>query len=147
MVVTRIVPFSSFTATLYVRHTARISGISGGWITSHGLSLQAARSVLERFPMIRLTGPADYSRLTKLPSVEATIEAGKSSQQAPASFQRVGRNYEIVIDTSSLRLPPEDQVYIRLDFDPFFVPVSKETGNDVRELVVKTPTLIQLFRQ
>ena len=41
MIVARIVPFSSFTATLYLRPTAKISGISGGWITSHGLSLEA----------------------------------------------------------------------------------------------------------
>ena len=67
MIVARIVPFSEFTATLYVRPTARISGISGGWITSHGLSIEATRSALERFPMIRLTGPADYSRLHEDP--------------------------------------------------------------------------------
>ena len=128
MTVARIVPFSSFTATLYIRPTARISGISGGWITAHGLSLEATRSVLERFPIIRITGPADYSHLLKIPVVEATIDAGKSSQTAHTSFQRVGSNYEIVIDTSSLRFPPPDHVYIRLNFDSFFVPNTKETG-------------------
>ena len=147
MTVARIVPFSSFTATLYIRPTARISGISGGWITAHGLSLEATRSVLERFPIIRITGPADYSHLLKIPVVEATIDAGKSSQTAHTSFQRVGSNYEIVIDTSSLRFPPPDHVYIRLNFDSFFVPNTKETGSETRELVVKAPALVQLLRQ
>jgi hypothetical protein len=147
MLVARIVPFSTFIATLYVRPTARISGISDGWITSHGFSLEATRSALERFPMIRLAGPADNSRLLKIPAMEATIDADKSSQAAPASFQRVGSDYEIVIDTSSLRLPPTDHVHIRLNFDSFFVPNTQETGNETRELVVKAPTLVQLFRQ
>jgi len=146
MVLIRSIPFSSFSATLYVRPTARISGTSGGWITSHGLSLQATRSTLERFPKIRLTGPADYARLTKLPSVQATIEPGERTQRVPATFQRVGSDYEIVIDTSSLQLPPDDQVYLRLDFDSFFVPERKKPTTEVRELVVKTPTLVQLFR-
>jgi hypothetical protein len=146
MVVARIIPFSDFTATLYVRPTARISGFSGGWITSHGLSIEATRSALERFPMVRLTGPADYSRLIKIPAVEATIGTDKNSQTAPASFRRVGSDYEIVIDTSSLRLPETDLAYIRLNFDSFFVPKTKESGNDTRELVVKAPVLVQLFR-
>ena len=58
MIVARIVPFSNFTATLYLRPTARISGISGGWITSHGLSLEAARSVLERLPNYPASRPS-----------------------------------------------------------------------------------------
>jgi hypothetical protein len=147
MIVARIVPFSNFTATLYLRPTAKISGISGGWITAHGLSLEATRSVLERFPIIRITGSADYSHLLKIPVVEATIDAGKSSQTADASFQRVGSNYEIAIDASSMQFAPTDHVYIRLNFDSFFVPNTKETGSEVRELVVKEPVLVRLSRQ
>jgi hypothetical protein len=147
MTVARIVPLSSFTATLYIRPTARISGISGGWITAYELSLEATRSVLERFPIIRITGPADYSRLLKIPGVAATIDAGKSSQKAPASFRRVGSDYEIVINASSLQFTPTDHVYIQLYFDSFFVPKTKETGNEVQELVVKEPILVQLSRQ
>jgi hypothetical protein len=146
MIVARIAPFSSFTATLYIRPTARISGIWGGWITSHGLSLEAAKTALERFPIIRLTGSAAYSRLPKIPTVDATIDADMISQTAPTSFQLVGSDYEIVIDTSSLRFPPADHIYIRLNFDSFFVSNTKETGNERRDLVVKAPVLVQLLR-
>jgi hypothetical protein len=147
MIVARVVTFSNFTATLYVRPTARISGISSGWITSRGLSVEATRSALERFPMIRLTGPADFSRLVEIPAVEATIDGDKRSQTVPVSFQRVGSGYEIVIDTSSLRFPPTDHVDIRLNFNSFFVPNTKEADDDTRKLVVKAPVLVQLFRQ
>ncbi len=147
MIIARVVPFSNFSATLYVRPTARIAGISGGWITSHGSSVEATKSALERFPIIRLSGPADFSRLVQIPAVKATVDGDEWSQTAPASFQRVGSGYEIVIDTSSLRFPPTDQVDIRLNFSSFFVPNTKETGEDAKELVVKAPTLVQLFRQ
>ena len=96
--------------------------------------------------MVRLAGPADYSRLIKIPAVKATIGTDQNSQTAPASFRRVGSDYEIVIDTSSLRLPETDLAYIRLTFDSFFAPKTKEPGNDTRELVVKAPVVVQLFR-
>jgi hypothetical protein len=146
MIVARIVPFSTFTATVYVRPTAAISGISGGWIPSHGLLIEASRAVLQRFPMIQLAGSADYSRLLKIPSVEATIETDEKSQTAPASFQRVDNGYEILVNASSIRLPPTELVDIRLDFDSFFVPKMRGTGSDRRELVAKAPDLVQLFR-
>jgi hypothetical protein len=147
MIVARTVHFSDFTATLYVRPTAKILGLSGGWISSHGLSIAAATSVLERFPMIRLSGPADYKSLLKMPSVEATIVEEGSSQIAPATFQRVGNNYEIVIDTSRIRFPLTDTVEIQLSFDSFFFPKKKGTRHDDRELVVQAPALVQLFRK
>jgi hypothetical protein len=144
MIVARIVPFSAFTATVYVRPAATISGLSGGWIPSHGFSIEAPRDVLERFPLIELAGSGDYSRLQKIPSVEATIDTGESSQTAPASFQRADNYYEIRVNTSSMRLPPADQIHIRLDFSSFFVPTGAE--KDKLELVVKAPARVELVR-
>jgi hypothetical protein len=95
--------------------------------------------------MIRLTGAADYARLLKTPAVEATIDAGESAQTAPASFQRVGSNYEIVVNTSWF--PPTGNVSVRLSFDSFFVRKATKTVHDDRELVVKAPELVQLLRQ
>lgn len=144
LLVARVVHFSDFTATLYVRPTAKILGLSGGWITSQGLSIEAATSVLERFPIIQLSGPADYKSLLKIPSVEATIAEEGSSQTAPATFQRVGNNYEIVIDTSKIRFPLTDTIEIQLNFDSFFIPKKKGTRHDDRKLVVQAPSLVQL---
>jgi hypothetical protein len=147
MVVARIIHFSDFTATLYVRPTAKVLGLSGGWFTRHGSSIEAKTSALKRFPMIRLFGPADDASLLKTPTVEATIDEEGGLQTVPATFQRVGSNYEIVIDTTSLRFPLTDTVDIQLNFDSSFVPKNKGTRNDVRELGLKAPSLIQLLRK
>jgi len=146
MVVARVVPFSAFTATIYVRPAATISGLAGGWIPGHGFSIEAARDVLARFPLIQLVGSTDYSRLQNIPTVEATIDTGETSQAVPASFQRVDNFYEIRVNTSSIRLPPADQVRIRLDFNSFFVPKTTETGKERQELVAKAPVRVQLTR-
>ena len=146
MIVARVVPFSTFTATVYVRPTAAISGLSEGWIPSHGLSIEAPRAALQRFPMIMLAGfgglfaPAEYTQR------EGNNRYGGNSQTAPASFQRVGNGYEILVNTSSIQLPPAETVDIRVNFDSFFVPKNKGAGNDRRELVVKAPNFVQLFR-
>ncbi len=146
MIVARIVQFSALTATVYVRPTATISGLSSGWIPSHGFSLEASRDVLERFPVIQLAGSADYSQLQKIPTVEATIDTGQNSQTAPASFQRVDSGYEIRVDTSSIRLPPADRVHIRLDFTSFFVSKTNGVGKETPDLVVKAPSLVKLVQ-
>jgi hypothetical protein len=96
--------------------------------------------------VIQLTGSADYSRLQKIPTLEATIDTSEGSQTAPASFQRVDNGYEIRVNTSSIRLPPAGQVHIRLDFNSFFVPKTTGAGIDTRELIVKAPTLVKLVR-
>ena len=130
-----------------VRPTAKVFGLSGDWIASHGLALETTTSVLERFPIIRLLGPADYTRLLKIPAVVATIEADTSSQTAPASFRRLGSDYEIVVDTSSLHFPATEHVSIQLNFDSFFVPKKKGANKTVQELVVKKPRVLQLLRK
>jgi hypothetical protein len=147
LIIARVVHFSDFTATLYVRPTAKVLGLSSGWITSHGLSIEAVTSVLKRFPIIRLSGPADYKSLLKLPSIEATIVEEGSSQTASATFQRVGKNYEITIDTSRIRFPLTDTIEIQLNFDSFFSPKKNGTGHDDRELVVLAPSLVRLSRR
>jgi hypothetical protein len=84
MVVARIIHFSDFTAALYVRPTAKVLGLSDGWFTRHGSSIEAKTSALKRFPMIRLFGPADDATLPKLktPVVEATIDEKGATDSA-----------------------------------------------------------------
>ena len=148
MIVARIVPFSTFTATVYVRPAAAVSGAGGGWFTRHGLSLTAPRATLERFPLIRVIGSADYTLLPAIPTVTATIDAEGSSRTAKASFRRIDNGYEILIDTSSIGLPSGNQVHIQLDFDTYFM-INHKKGHesDTRELVAKAPTQVQLLRK
>jgi len=147
MIIARIVTFSTFTATVYVRPVAMVSGTEGGWVTRHGLSLAAPHETLKRFPVIRVTGSADYTRLPGVPAVTATIDAVGTSQTAPALFRRAADAYEILIDTSSTNLPSANQIQIQLDFDTYFTINKKGHERDTRELVVKAPTHVQLLRK
>jgi hypothetical protein len=146
MILVRTVPFDSFTATVYARPSAILSGLSGGWLTADGLSIEAPRAALLRFPKIRLSGTADYSRLPKTPAVSATVDTAAGPQSVPASFHRTDTGYEILIDTSATELPPSDSIILHLHFDTFFVPKKVGKSDDARELVVRAPTLVQLIR-
>jgi hypothetical protein len=125
--------------TVYTRPTAQLRDISGDWITSKGVLIEAKRSDLERFPVIRLKGAADFSKLPKVPAVTANLEPPDGSPSTPAIFRRMGDRYEIELNTSSIRIPAEEIVRIRVKFDTFFVRKDAALHNDFRELVVRSP--------
>ena len=123
MILVRKVPFDSFSAAIYVRPSATVSGLSGGWITSNGMSIEAERATLQQFPKIRISGAANYAWLPKIPSPLATIDTdGTFEKVVPASFRRTDNSYEILIDTSLAELPHSDKVRLHPKFDTFFVP-------------------------
>jgi hypothetical protein len=146
MIVARRVRLSDFTATVYTRPTATVSGVSGDWITSAGLTLEVPNDVLHRFPKIRLSGAANYSWLPKIPSASATIKTSAEPQTVPTMLQRTDDSYEIMIDFSRLNLPPSDPISVCLTFDTFFVPKKIGINDDNRQLVLPAPTLVQLMR-
>jgi hypothetical protein len=137
----------AFSLTVYVRPTAKIVDNPKGWVTSKGFSIEASHDVLQRFPVVRLTGPANYSWLPKVPVVSTTIETENGSATVPASFQRTNNGYEVLIDTSSTELPSRDSVRLSVTFDTFFVPKKLGINGDTRELVVPAPSSIQLVRR
>jgi hypothetical protein len=145
MIVARTVPFDRFTATIYVRPSAKVSGLSEGWVTHDGLTIEATPETLRRFPLIRLFGNPGSSRLPKAPTVTAMIDTtGAKAEAVPASIYQNSTNYEILIDLSNSELPQSDPVRLRLNFNTFFI--SKKTGvNDSpRELVLPAPNLVRL---
>jgi hypothetical protein len=146
MLVARTVQFGNFIALVYVRPTATVSDLSGGWITSYGFSVEAQRAALRRFPIIRLSGPCDYSRLPKTPVVAATIETEEDHLAVPASWRRINDSYEIMIDTSSIALPWSDRIRTHISFNSFFVPKNLGINDDTRELVAPAPKIVELIR-
>jgi hypothetical protein len=125
--------------TVYTQPTAQLRDISGDWITSKGVLIEAKRSDLERFPVIRLKGAAAFSNLPKVPAVTANLEPPDGSPPIPAIFRRMDNRYEIELNTSSIRVPAQELVRIRVKFDTFFVRKDAALHNDYRELVVRSP--------
>jgi hypothetical protein len=128
-----------YAATVYVRPTAVVRDLSGDWITSKGISVEARRTDLERFPVIRLKGAADFASLPKMPAVTATLESPVDSASISSIFRRIGNEYEVHIDTSSIRLPADQIVKVRVKFDTYFVRKNAALHDDFRELVVRSP--------
>jgi hypothetical protein len=125
--------------TVYTQPTAQLRDISGDWITSKGVLIEAKRSDLERFPVIRLKGAAAFSNLPKVPAVTANLEPPDGSPPIPAIFHQLDNRYEIELNTSSTRIPAQELVRIRVKFDTFFVRKDAALHNDYRELVVRSP--------
>jgi hypothetical protein len=144
MIPARSVQFSEFTAKIYTRPSAEISGLSSGWITSAGVTIEASRADLQRFPKIRLLGSANYAWLPKTPAVSATIENEGTFLPLPATFRRTGSSYEIEIDTAAIALPSTNPVSVRLNFDTFFVPKDKGVNADIRQLVIPAPNRVEI---
>jgi hypothetical protein len=144
LIVARTVRFDGFTATIYVRPSAKVSGLSGGWITPDGLTIEVTKETLRRFPVIRLAGNASYSPLPKVPTVTAAIDTGEVTETVPASLSLSAKSYEILLDLSKIDLPQSDPVCLRVNFDTFFIPKWMGISKDTRELVLPAPNLIRM---
>ncbi len=147
MLLVRTMPFEDYTASIYVRPVPRIFGVSAGWITSCGLDLEAERDTLERFPVVRLAGTANFAWLSKVPTVSVTVPTDKGLLQVPATLMRDGSNYTVSLDTSSLELPRTEHVRFHISFDAFFVPKAIGINEDTRELVVNAPSRAEMRKK
>jgi hypothetical protein len=136
---------------VFVKPIVRISGASGPWITSDGITLTAHSQDLNRWPFIVLEGAALYEALGGVPRVSAgvvDISSGRLSGPAvPAEFARTGDTYRISIDARALSNENTNEIGIRLTFDRFFVPSKLGMNADTRELVVMEPTRHELRRE
>jgi hypothetical protein len=128
-----------YNVLVYARPSAQLRDVSGDWITSAGVLIETKRSDLERFPLIRLKGAADFRALPKLPGVTANLESSDDSPPIAAIFRRIGNQYEVEVNTSAIRLPADQTVRIRVKFDTFYVRKDAALHNDFRELVVRSP--------
>jgi hypothetical protein len=147
LIVAQTVPFETFTVTVYVRPSVKVLNLSGNWITSRGITILADRRDLERFPQIRLSGPARFSWLPKIPTVTATVKTQTGSVTLSSSLRVLDQSYEILIDTSSIKDLSSDPVQVMLSCDTFFVPKKLGINADERELVLPAPERAHLLRE
>jgi hypothetical protein len=144
LILARRILFDTFTLSVYVRPSAAVFNPSGDWITSRGVSISANRADLERFPQIRLSGPADFTHSSKVPTVSAAIETEGGSIALYSSLRVIGKRYEIFIDTSSVKDLP-DPVRVSLSCDTFSVPKKLGLSGDTCELVMPSPDRVELL--
>lgn len=144
MIMSRKMTLGDMIATIYIRPNPEVVGVSGNWITSNGLTLQASRDTLQRFPRIRISGISDFSRLPKTPAVSAIVDLDSGPQTVPASLKRDGNTYEILIDVPKMDLSRTDPVRVHIGFDTFYVPNKLRMNGDTRELVIRAPSEVRM---
>jgi hypothetical protein len=147
MILSRRLTLDDMTATVYIRPNPKVLGVSGNWITSDGLTLEVSRETLQRFPRIRLSGIADFSKLPKIPAVSAAVDLDFGPQAVPATFKRDSNNYEIFVELAKLDLSRTDPVRVHLRFDTFFVPAKLRMNDDTRELVMRAPAEVRMYAE
>ena len=144
MVLARTVLFDRFTTTVYIRPTARISGVTGDWMTT-GLWIQTLYATLQRFPKIQLRGSTNYAAPKSIPALSAIIDTQRGPQVVPASVRCIDNEYEILIDASSAEPPASEIVYVRLEFDTASVPNQTDPDRDTPRLVFRAPSVVKLM--
>jgi len=131
---------------VFVRPLAKVDGLSAGWVTSKGISLEANAAVLAKYPFIVLEGKMDYAALGGLPQPHAVLldPGAGPGIDLPATLKRAGSSYQIVIDTSSAVQPSFCPAKVQLTFDRNFIPSKLGISSDTRELVLYEPTKHEL---
>lgn len=146
LLLVRELAFSNFVAMVYCKPRVQLIGLSGDWITSEGLVIRAESSVFKQFPVISLSGEANYSWLPKQPSAQAILDTPDDAREFPASFHKDGNRWELTVDLRGRPLPPSGEASVRVKFDTFFVPRDLGINNDTRQLVVEAPINVEFSR-
>jgi hypothetical protein len=134
---------------LFVRPSVQVEGLSGGWITSDGLTLTGAAADLKAFPRLELRGPFYPQHMAVAPAVRATLTAsGRKPLQVPACLTVSDHEYLLVVTLSPEELPDSTDVCVRLEFDSWFVPSERPDlfgdSSDDRRLVLLAPKEVTL---
>jgi hypothetical protein len=129
------VPYEAF-----VRSSPKVTGLSGGWITSAGIDLRANGQEIAARPFIVLEGLALLEPLGGVPEPRAALRLGTGgpSTSLPARITMSDNRYKIVIDYSTT-CAREAEPTIHISFDRFFVPLKAGINADTRELVLYAP--------
>jgi len=131
------VPYEAF-----VKPAPKITGLSGGWITSAGIDVRMnSRAIADR-PYVILEGLALLQPLGGPPEPHAVLRDSIGSALStglPAKITMFDNRYKIVIDCSNACARMVEPT-IHLKFDRFFVPSKVGINADTRELVLYAPS-------
>lgn len=131
---------------IFVKPQVRVQGVSGGWITNAGMTIEANRNQLSRWPFVVLSGQANFEILGGVPHVRAVVIDSSTRQQVelPALLKSDGYRYELTIDTRSRASTPSGPLEILVTFDRSFVPKDLGINADTRHLVMFAPASREL---
>ncbi len=130
---------------VFAKPAVRITGLSGDWITSAGITIRVESNDLLRWPYLILEGDAPYDVLGGEPEPRAIILTDQNvSEQLPTTLKRIQNSYRITIDAHSAISSNVSSVRLKLTFDRSFVPNKLGINRDMRELVVLAPTRAEL---
>jgi hypothetical protein len=133
--------------TLYFRPTLRMTGDSGGWITSAGIKLYQTASVLRERPIVELSGETMlFEHLTPLVPMVAEVSGAQGVIQEIRTSVKAERSYRITIALDKAHLPSSGDVQIHLQFGKYFIPKEVGYNEDTRQLVFMAPQRIRLLR-
>jgi len=145
----RTFPFSGFKVDVFRVPRPTIAGISGGWLTSEGVSVSGGAGDLVARPVIRMVGMVGPSTLPSKGStvpLDAIIRSGAKSRTIKGVMTFKNDSYEIIVDTNGAIADLNGNVEIALSFGRYFVPQEEGMNSDTRRLVVLAPDRVSLLR-
>lgn len=145
----RTFPFNGFKVDVFRAPRPTIAGISGGWLTSEGVSVSGGAGDLVARPVIRMVGMVGPSTLPSKGStvpLDATIRSGVKSRTIKGVMTFKNNTYEIIVDTNGAIADLSGDVEIALSFGRYFVPKEEGMNSDTRRLVVLAPDRVSLLR-
>ena len=134
---------------VYVRPSFAISGLSGGWVTSQGMTLLVPAIFAQPSAKLLLKGTSNFDWLPPDIQVSAKLlEPGGEGRSLVADFSATEQNYSIQI-TLPAELPDldnEEMLRIKVSFSDYFIPSELGINKDTRQLVIRTPTETKILR-
>jgi hypothetical protein len=130
---------------VFAKPSVKITGLSGDWITSAGITITVAPNDLQHWSFLILEGDAPYDVLGGEPQPRAAVLTEQNGNvELPATLKRTNNTYLITIDTRAIKSSNASSVRIRLTFDRSFIPNKLGINSDTRELVVMSPSRSEL---
>ena len=130
-------PFIGQILHLYVRPTAIVDGMIGGWIPARGIDLFVPTDALSRFPVIAISGLANP---TVVSSATAALLTPQGPRELPTTFTHTGQAYLLRIDASSVDLRGRDTIRIHVAY-AISVPAVPDQG------IMPQPDRVALVRE
>jgi hypothetical protein len=131
-----------------MRVPIRVEGASGGWITSSGLVVVSPGELLRHLPTIELRGQNTlFEHFGRGLHVRAQLaNPGQPPRDVAATMTPPGPEYRILVHLDKADIRTDQDVHVKILFDEYVVPKDVGAFDDLRQLVVATPTQVRAIR-